>query len=152
MHGGISEPYARGQTWSHNELRYKRFARFDSAKVLRIERCPLKSAKLLWTRISAAGSVVPGPTSKQGCGKSGSPRCLGWGLGLHIPGCGGAFCMCYTEADCSASALLHGHSGQADGNFVRKGADVASIFCARVLLPEDPIPPGGGKLRSGCWK
>lgn len=35
--------------------------------------------------------------------------------------------MCYTEEDCSASALLHGRSGQADGNFVRKGADVASI-------------------------
>lgn len=77
---------------------------------------------------------MPGPKSKEGCGKSGSSRCLGWGLGLHIPGSGGVFCMCYTEADCSASALLHGRSGQADGNFVRKGTDGASKFSVPVYF------------------
>lgn len=42
--------------------------------------------------------------------------------------------MCYTEADCCVAALLRSHSGQADGNFVRKSADVSSKFAVSMYF------------------
>lgn len=62
-------------------------------------------------------------------GKAAALSAWDGGWGICTPGSSGAFCMCYTEADCSVAALLHSHSGQADDNFVRKGTNVASEFC-----------------------
>lgn len=113
---------------------YKKLPDPYLVKVLWTKGYPLKSAELLWIGISTAGSVVRGPKSNKGSGKTSSPPCLSWALGIHMQDSSGVFCMCYTEADCCVAALLRSHSGQADGNFVRQGADVSSKFAVSMYF------------------